>query len=459
MVNKYESFLILEKLTELQILLEGHLEFSDAFYDKLFDISKKSKLAKQLYLMRDKYYEDDKILKNNYIDVTDKEDKVSFISQVKFNQIQSKEQEMDKDLDDIDPYAVKGRTEIAIGRCIRSILDISRIKFTDKDLEEFVDLYKSKSSSEGEEFKLVEGDDIKEWYDVEKYFQGYGGGSLSNSCMRAVDSDYFDIYADSECCQLLILTKDEKLIGRALVWKPKKIQLKGKKDFKKADYFMDRIYCMKDSDNKKFEAYADEMGWLKKKYNSSDNHQGLNFLLGNQDYKLHIICRVNGDCDSYPYLDTLKFLDKTKRLLSNVGFKGGFDLQDVSGGCDSCDNCDGTGEPNNDCWKCDGERTVECDGCDGDGKVLCPNCTCDKCRGAGTIPKLREKFSRRTGWYDHVKCEECDGEGREKKCKECKNTGKIKCEECNGEGSLKCDECSGDSGGKCPECVGLIDEL
>lgn len=453
MMKGYESFLILEKLNELQILLEGNLEYSDAFYDKLFDLSKRSKLAKQLYLMKGKYYEDDKVLKNNFIDVTDKEDKVSFISQLKFDQLQSKQG------DKLNPYEVKGRTEIAIGRCIRSILDMSKIKFTDKDLEEFVDLYKSKSSSEGEEFKLVEGEDIKYWYNQENYFNGYGYGNLATSCMRGVDEDYFEIYSNSDCCQLLILTKDEKLIGRALVWKPKKIQLKGKKDFKKADYFMDRIYCMKDSDNKKFEAYADEMGWLRKENNNSDNQLGMCFILGGEKYKLHIICRVEGDCDEYPYLDTLKFLDKTKRLLSNIGFKNGYDLESTDGSCDPCGECDGTGETTNNCWCCNGERTVECDECDGDGKLTCVDCACDTCRGAGTIPKQREKFSRTKGWYDHVKCEECDGEGREKKCKECKNTGKIKCEECNGKGKIKCEECAGFESEKCSECIGLIDQL
>ena len=34
MISKYESFLILEKLNELEFLLEGDLEFSDMFYDK-----------------------------------------------------------------------------------------------------------------------------------------------------------------------------------------------------------------------------------------------------------------------------------------------------------------------------------------------------------------------------------------------------------------------------------------
>jgi len=455
MISKYESFLILEKLNELEFLLEGSLEFSDMFYDKLFDLSKKSSLAKQLYLMRGKYYEDDKVLKNNYIDVTDKDDKVSFISQVKFDQLLSR-----SDDPNIDPYSVKGRTEIAIGRCIRSILDMSKISFNDKELEEFVDLYKSKTASKDEQFKLVEGEDIKYWYDFNNYFQGYGGGSLSNSCMKSVNNKLFEIYSNSDCCQLLILTnmdgKNVKLIGRALVWKPKKIQLKDKKDFKKADFFMDRIYCMKDSDNKKFEEYADKMGWLRKKENNSDNHDGLEFLLGDQTYNLHITCRVEGDCDSYPYLDTLKFLDKTKRLLSNIGFKDGYNLESVSGYRGTCDDCDGSGKMV--CDECN-EGVLDCNECSGNGEIPCIDCGCDECSGRGTISKMRDRWSMTKGWYDQIECKDCDGKCRLKeKCKTCKNTGKTKCHECNGEGEVKCDKCEGKKL-KCPECVGLINEL
>ena len=44
MIKGYKSFLIVEKLKELELLLEGNIEYSDLFKEKLFDIKSKSKL-------------------------------------------------------------------------------------------------------------------------------------------------------------------------------------------------------------------------------------------------------------------------------------------------------------------------------------------------------------------------------------------------------------------------------
>lgn len=38
MIKDYKSFLIVEKLKELELLLEGNIEYSDLFKEKLFDI-------------------------------------------------------------------------------------------------------------------------------------------------------------------------------------------------------------------------------------------------------------------------------------------------------------------------------------------------------------------------------------------------------------------------------------
>ena len=213
--------------------------------------------------------------------------------------------------------------------------DLAKIDFTDKELEDFVNLYKSKTKTEGEDFELVKGKDIKYWYDEDNYFEDYGEGPLSNSCMKDVDRSYFDIYSDSKCCQLLILTKkvDKKklLIGRALVWKPSEMTLKDDVKFEGTKYFMDRIYCMKSSDEQKFLNYAEEKGWLVKAHNNSDNETGMIFKFKGQVVKLKIVCKVEGDCEDYPYMDTLKYLSKEKDEISNIGFIKGYELEDTGG--------------------------------------------------------------------------------------------------------------------------------
>ena len=407
MIKGYKSFLIVEKLKELQLILEGNIEYSDLFKEKLFDIKSKSKLAEEIYDLAEEWY-DDKLLKNNFIDVTDKEDKVTFISQVKFDQMQVKSDE------ELDPYTVKGRTEIGVGRCIKALADLAKIDFTDKELEDFVNLYKAKTKTEGEEFELVKGKDIKYWYDEDNYFEGYGEGPLSNSCMKDVDRSYFDIYSDSKCCQLLILTKkvDKKklLIGRALVWKPSEMTLKDDVKFEGTKYFMDRIYCMKSSDEQKFLNYAEEKGWLVKAHNNSDNEKGMIFKFKGQIVKLKIVCKVEGDCDEYPYMDTLKYLSKEKDEISNIGFKKGFELQSTDGECFTCDNCDGKGA--DECGDCDGSGETYCESCDGNGEVE-------------------------------------NDKGKLKSCKDCKGEGEVECSTCQGTGLSEL----------CSECTGLINRL
>lgn len=493
MIKNYKSFLIRENLNQLQLLLEGSLEYSDKFSDKLHDIKQKNRLAEVLIDLYDNYFEDDD-LKYNYIDTTDKEDKITFISQKKFNQLQNKTEE------ELDPYSVKGRVELNVGRCVKSLLDLEGQKVSDKELEEFVNLYKSKTVTVGEEFQLVKGKYITHWYDEANQLQDWGRGSLSSSCMNLSDSTYFDIYSKSAACQLLILTKlnergKPKLIGRALVWKPTSITTK-EGEFKRAEYFMDRVYCMRDSDIQKFKDYADKNGWLTKAFNNSDNEKGMIFKLKGEVIKAKIVCKVKGDCYDYPYLDTLKYLNKAKNELSNIGYKDGYVLEDTDGGVEACDNCGGRGTADCDecggdgliyCGNCDGNGEVECqtcnasggvncESCDGEGEVACSNCEgngevdCGYCEGTGKSEGKRGK---------KVNCVHCDGKGK-KRCKECKSRGTEKCPDCAGDGVIKCGDCNGGyvecsvckgkqevkcpecSKGNvnlCPDCTGLIDKL
>lgn len=395
MIKGYKSFQILEKLRELEFLFEGNVEYSDLFKERIYDLKDKSPIAKLIIRLSDEYVKDDKDLKNNYIDVTDKEDKVTFISQVKFNQMQSKSKSY------LDPFDVPGRTEIGIGRCIRALSRLGDFKFTDKELEEFVNLYKSKTVSEGEEFQLVKGEDIKYWYNSENYFEDYGIGKLFNSCMKDVDSHYFDIYSESESCNLLILTKKVEdrrlLIGRSLIWKPSEMWLKGDIEWRGSEYFMDRIYCMRDSDEKKFISYADNEGWLVKYLNNSDNYTGMNFKLKGDPINLRIVCDVEGNCDEYPYMDTLKYLSETKDKVSNIGYKNGFELQSSEGEIFVCSFCDGSGVGS--CPECNGYAYVPCKNCHLKNKK-----SCDECGGGGIIdcPKCEG-----TGQYSN--CEDCTG--------------------------------------------------
>jgi hypothetical protein len=163
----------------------------------------------------------------------------------------------------------KSRNPIKLGKLLNQVLKGS---YTDKEKEEFVNLFKAKSSGEGEKFELVEGSEIPFWYNKKNYAEEKG--QLGGSCMRGGYDNYFKIYADHpEICKMLILKDDEdKLLGRALIWK-----IKDKNKNLEFEYFMDRQYTIKESDVKKFREYADSQGWAYKTNNSHSSYYGVTY--------------------------------------------------------------------------------------------------------------------------------------------------------------------------------------
>lgn len=425
MFSKYQDFLIEKQI--IQLINENHIKASSNFLDKLKIMSKKNSIARLLYdIFEDELYISNN-LPQNWID-TDADDTVSFLSDIKADKI------MDDDADDESHFfTTKGRSSIKIGRFVKAFLsntDIkleidryaeSGFKLTDKDIEEFVNLYKSTNIDNSKKFKLVKGDDIPKWYGEDKYHSDKG--TLGGSCMRDVNSNYFDIYSEnSKVCNLLIyVNSDKMLIGRALVWKLKKSPCDAK-------YFMDRIYTENDSDVLKFKQYADEQGWMYKHKQNSSNYEGLLFSYkGNPVFGKISVELGDSDFKHYPYLDTLTFFDEDRGLLSNVGFKDGKILDDTEGNTDTCEECEGKGVI--ECYTCNSKGVIDCEECNGDGTIRC-DCSKD------IIGKIGRVF---------------------KGCKKCKN-GLVECEECNGEGTVECPDCHGEPD-ECRECIGLEERV
>ena len=78
MVNKYNEFILEKKIYSL--ILENNLKATADFKDKLFHIKNRSKIASILY----KAFSDEEFipsdLPQNWIDVTDKDDAITFIA-------------------------------------------------------------------------------------------------------------------------------------------------------------------------------------------------------------------------------------------------------------------------------------------------------------------------------------------------------------------------------------------
>jgi predicted nucleotidyltransferase len=218
----------------------------------------------------------------------------------------------------------QSRNPIKIGRLVRQIFPG---KYSDVDIERFVNAFKGLEDKVNEKFILADGKDIKKYYWWENYKEM--AGDLGKSCM-ARKKKYFKIYTKNpEVCRLLVLLEDDKVIGRALIWK-----LDRNDGPNEIEYFMDRQYTILQSDVLKFTNYAKENGWAYKTYNN--HHSYSNITFNGEEKNCDIVVKVKvEDYDQYPYMDTLKrFNPKTGELFNDTekdGNKGQYLLEDTDG--------------------------------------------------------------------------------------------------------------------------------
>jgi len=206
------------------------------------------------------------------------------------------------------------RTEISVGRFANRVFEKSNQSITSQEIEKFVNSYKTrfKMMTDMESlFEFVKGEDIRKWY-LEDNYQLIRG-QLGNSCMRYDKcQSYLDIYTkNTDVCQLLILHGDneDKIIGRALIWK-----------LKDGRTYMDRQYCIVDADVILYKEFAKKNGWL---YYGDKSTEELEVQLGNYDYS------------SFPYMDSFVVYNYKEHLLStnedNWPSTGWYKLQHTNG--------------------------------------------------------------------------------------------------------------------------------
>lgn len=433
MISKYNDFL-LEK-SVINLILEKELTCSPEFLDRLGLISNQSEIADVLYSAFDWNIDVDKNLPQNWIDVTEIDDMITFLPDSKYT---------DSDIDDdISPFSIKGRSQIKVGRFVRALLSNKDVikeledntSFTDNDYEKFVNLYKSTFKPSNIKFKLVSGIEIKKYYLEDNY--AYVNGQLGSSCMRYDDcQDYFEIYTEnSESCRLLIyVNSDDKILGRALVWKLSQSPCE-------SEYFMDRVYTSKDSDVIKFINYANENGWMYKFSMCCDNSEGILFKYKKKTIIGEIRIKLSkSKFDEYPFMDTVSYINLKDGFASNVNGRKFISCLDTSGEYnDECANCNGEGIADNKCDNCLGDGCIECDDCEGEGSINCTECDasniidCDICDGTGRARKLIRMGN----------CSRCEGSGKISNCSSCNGNKYIDCAYCNGTGTKECDDCNG----------------
>ena len=149
----------------------------------------------------------------------------------------------------------------------------------------------------------------------------------------------FNIYVNNpDVCRLLVLlNEDNKLIGRALVWKLEKMNIVKDED---PGFFMDRQYTIKDSDVEKFRDYAKKEGWSYKSYNNHHSFGTVNYKGEDRNVEMTVqVGRIGGDYDyqRYPYMDTFRRYDPRIGKLYNdedqeSEQEGCYILEDTGGG-------------------------------------------------------------------------------------------------------------------------------
>ena len=339
MIKGYNGFLLQQLKAELFSLNEDNLYASSELLVKLKKMSKMDgkvgEIANAIVdTIEDEDWLDDNDTKQNFFDVTDKDDTISFLPSNKVPK------DWDMDDDPALPYSVSGRNEIKIGRIVRALLKISDISdkidssIKDKDYEDFVNAFKALKVDTTREFKLVNGEDIHKYYQMKNYFSSHG--ALGGSCMADEGKSTFKVYTENtKKVQLLILIdSDGKIHGRALVWKLKESPYEAK-------YFMDRVYTNADSDVIKFKQLAEEKGFLYKLKNNSYIEDNVNFMYKGKPLMGEVKVKLDGDFKNYPFIDTMCFLSKKLGDLSNVPSKDCYFLHSVSGECEVCSSCDG----------------------------------------------------------------------------------------------------------------------
>jgi hypothetical protein len=333
MISKYNQFLI----NESKLILEAFLSADTSFLSKLDKISRQSNFSSTIADMllsriNDKDWVSEVDLKQNFFKAGTENDKVSFIQQ---NRVK----------DDVDPYTMAGRSDLKVGRAIKYIAkDLYDIKITDKQIEDFVNVYKSIADEGEDDFRFYVGDEIKLGY-TEKNYSDTNYGTLGSSCMTGHLS-FLKIYTKNEKkVRLLVLLEDGKICGRALVWKLDKSPCD-------AEYFMDRVYTNRDYEVNKFIQYAEKNGWLYKQSMSCGDSNAVKFKYNGKEVLGEISVKIDGKHPKYPYMDTLFCLNKDKNEISNVPSWKCYRLWDTDGDRDRCDDCEGKSKNKNLCYGC-----------------------------------------------------------------------------------------------------------
>ncbi len=279
----------------------GDLFISEEIKEILVQIEKESVVAKALLKQRHSL---DSLCEDyvNYISISVQDRfRISYLTPERIESIPDQEL-----------WTSSKRFNAKAGSVIKKIFP----NFTEREIDNFITLYRSIISKPDFKFKVVKGEDIKKYYHYSQYFDN--SSSLGASCMKH-DScqDFLDIYTEnSDKVSLLIMVNpSDKILGRALLWNLPDIKL------------MDRIYTIDDNDlTLYFKKWAQDNGFFYKKEQKWNNT--LFFIRPDgKSVQLELSVEIDNirNFERFPYFDTFKFYSPSKKRLYNFMPQSGFD--------------------------------------------------------------------------------------------------------------------------------------
>jgi hypothetical protein len=203
----------------------------------------------------------------------------------------------------------KNISEIKVGRFIRKLFGN---KFSDVDIDIFVQKWKAYFSETDLQFKILDNEYIPWAYSSRNYTQlGKFNSSLMSSCMNDVSFIKFYTEQCSKNVKVIVLVnkidendfKKNHVFGRALLW-----------ELSNGEKFMDRIYNVFPENYIQFENYAKENNFLYQKSSyfikGEEIRNNLNIsveLDKDFDFMKYFLKYVDTGLKDFPYLDTLSY--------------------------------------------------------------------------------------------------------------------------------------------------------
>lgn len=273
-IKNYRDFLKLFLLESIVYQTGDFRNFLRYLIDKDVPISTKaSEISKSLENL-------DVKTNINYIGIsTRSNDELSFIPDTQFQRYMSQNNQS---------ISLKTKSFTSVGRAFRQLLVSFGISFTNQDIEQFANEYKSwwDLNYSDKKFEIVKGPEILKWYLEKNYTKEQS--TLGNSCMKYESRNHFmNLYADNtETVSMCIVKEGDKISARAILW-----------TLENGDMLLDRIYYTEDN----------LQSFVQDNTTKTFNKKIYSYYSSNLEKKM-VTNLKNVNYEKFPYADTMIYV-------------------------------------------------------------------------------------------------------------------------------------------------------